>query len=278
MSMNTLSHTIQRQYDEIIAKHYDLDPQSVLGDSLGRAIAQLRRQAIVGAGDSTLDVLDVGLGTGLFMDRLLAAAKGQARPFGLDLSEKMAEIARQRIPSLQAAVGDAAKLDTYFSGQSFDLICTHFITGFVPMKVLAPKIHSRLNQGGCWSLVGGTMGGFPALQAEADRPIVRKAFGGKKLSLEEVACNPAGRDEIVQTLESAGFEVLEAETFEPHLVFKDLDEFLAFAYRGGWLTPFVEKLGLHEAGMIKRMVLNLLCFPIEDHHNIEIVLARKVGV
>jgi hypothetical protein len=28
--------TIQRQYDEVIAQHYDLDPQNVTGDSLDK--------------------------------------------------------------------------------------------------------------------------------------------------------------------------------------------------------------------------------------------------
>ena len=44
-------------------------------------------------------------------------------------------------------VGDAAELDAYFPGQQFDCICTHFITGYVPMRVLAPKIASRLKAG-----------------------------------------------------------------------------------------------------------------------------------
>jgi SAM-dependent methyltransferase len=273
--MNTSSQTIQRQYDEIIAHHYDLDPQSVLGDSQGRAVAQIRKRDILHGGDTPLDVYDVGMGTGLFMEKLKAQANGRLRPFGLDLSAKMVDIARERLPGLEAAVGDAATLDTYFGDRRFDLISTHFITGFVPMGVLAPKIHARLKEGGCWSLVGGSKAGFPALQAEADREIVRRAFGGKKLSVDQLACNPAGAEEVAQTLAENGFEVLEAETFEPAVKFKDLDEFLAFAYHGGWLTPFVEALGLHQAGRVKRLMLNLLCFPVEDHHSIEIVLARK---
>ena len=42
---------IQRHYDEVIAPHYDLDPQSVLRDSIARALEQIvqvrpRRAAI----------------------------------------------------------------------------------------------------------------------------------------------------------------------------------------------------------------------------------------
>src|SRR5262249_40887350 len=151
-----------------------------------------------------------------------------------------------------------------------------FITGFVPMSVLAPKIHARLKEGGHWSLVGGTRAAWPALHARARSPMVRCLCGGRTFTFDQLACNPAGRDEVVRTLERNGFAVRRAETFEPTLRFRDFDEFLGFAYHGGWLTPFVEELGLHKAGAVKKWMLNLSTFPVEDRHNIEIVLAQKM--
>jgi SAM-dependent methyltransferase len=268
------TQTIQRQYDEVIAPHYDLDPQSVTGTSLRRAAEQIRRQRLLEGGP--LRVLDVGVGTGLFLAKLKALGGDQVRPFGLDLSEKMIDGARRRIPDLLAAVDDAANLDDHFPGQSFDLVCTHFITGFVPLRVLAPKIHARLEEGGYWSLVGGTKAGYPALQARANSKLLRWLCGGRTFAVDDLACNPAGRDEVVRTLEGHGFAVRAAETFEPQLRFRDLDEFLEFGYRGGWLTPFIETLGLHRAGAVKRFLMNRLFFPARDNHSIEIVLARKV--
>jgi SAM-dependent methyltransferase len=274
--MTTLTSTVQRHYDQVIAKHYDRDPQAVLDQSLVRAIDQLRAQGLLAAPGGVLNVLDVGMGTGLFLEKLKAAAGRTLALFGLDLSAEMVAIARQRLPGLHVAVDDAANLADHFAGQSFDLICTHFITGLVPMAVPAPIIHARLRAGGLWSLVGGTKAGFAALQAEADRPVVRRVLGGRRLAVESMTCNPTGRQEIVSTLEAHGFAVVAAETFEPELTFADVDEFIEFGYRGGWLTPFVEALGLHEAGRMKRTLVNLLCFPIEDRHNIEIVLARQI--
>jgi len=60
------SQTIQRQYDEVIAPHYDLDPQSVIRPSLDRAAAQIQGQNLFRAG-ARLRVLDLGIGTGLFL-------------------------------------------------------------------------------------------------------------------------------------------------------------------------------------------------------------------
>jgi SAM-dependent methyltransferase len=266
---------IQRQYNDIIAPHYDEDPQSVTSDALERALGQILRRPPAGANGLPLRVFDVGTGTGLFLGKLKAGAGRSIEPFGLDLSEKMIEVAQARIPDLRAVVDNAANLDAHFPGESFDLIATHFITGFVPASVLAPKIWDRLEEGGYWSFIGGTKQGFPTLQAKAQSRILRWLFGGKKLDVDHMVCNPADRVELVQTLEQHGFVIRECETFRPEIRFANLNEFLEFAYYGGWLTPFVEALGLHRAGVVLRLVLNTFFFPIKDHHCIEVVLAQK---
>lgn len=274
--MSTL--TIQRQYDDVIAAHYDEDPQDVIGDSLANAVTQLRKHDCFVDNGESLRVLDVGVGTGAFLARLKSVSARHIVPFGLDLSVKMVEAARKKVPELVAAVDDAANLNNHFAGQEFDLLCTHFITGFVPMQVLAPKIWDRLSDGGYWSFVGGTTAGFPGLQAKAAAAPMRWWFGGgKPLSVDSVVCNPSGRDDVVAVLESNGFAVRECETFEPRLRFKNFDDFMDFGYRGGWLTPFLEALGVHKAGFLTRLALNAFFFPVEDHHSIEIVLAQKVG-
>jgi ubiquinone/menaquinone biosynthesis C-methylase UbiE len=103
--------TIQRQYDEVIASHYDLDPQSVTGNTLDRAAEQIRKQQLLGDGSARLRVYDVGMGTGMFLTRLRALTEDQIQPFGLDLSQKMIDCAYQKIPDLIGAVDTAANLD-----------------------------------------------------------------------------------------------------------------------------------------------------------------------
>lgn len=268
--------TIQRHYDEVIASHYDFDPQSVTGDSLDRAIAQIFLRQSYDAGAGPLNVLDLGVGTGLFLEKLRANASRDILPFGLDISQKMTDIARKRIPDIVAEVDDAANLDDHFHTLSFNLICTHFITGFVPLRVLAPKILSKLESKGFWSFVGGTKAGFPQLQkSAASLPLKKWFFGGSKLHVDDLVCNPAGQDEVVDTLLEHGFTICECETFSPDLHFDNFQEFMEFAYYGGWLTPFVESLGLHKANFLIRMFLNNFCFPARDQHNIVIALAQK---
>jgi SAM-dependent methyltransferase len=268
------NNVIQRQYDEVIAPHYDLDPQAVIGRSLDRAIGQMRRRRLK-AGDRPLKVLDLGMGTGRCFEKLKPQI-GLLEPFGIDISPKMIETAQARLPDLVAVVDDVANLEAHFPTESFDLVCTHYITGFVPLGVLSPKIWGKLADGGYWSFIGGTKAGFPALQNAANGRLVKWMFGGRSVSVDDLVCNPADQAEVVRTLEDDGFIVRECETFTPRLDFKDFNEFMDFAFYGGWLTPFLEALGLHKASPVVRAVLNKLLFPMQDYHNIVVALAQKV--
>ena len=271
-----LTQTVHHAYNNVVASHYDRDPQTVIGPSLDRAVNQLRKQRLVGDGAGPLRALDLGMGTGLFLAKLKALGGEQVQPFGLDLAENMVENARRKIPDLTAEVGNAANLEAHFPGQTFDCISTHFITGFVPMSVLAPKIWARLEEGGHWSLAGGTKGAYPALQAKANSKLLRRLAGARSKNVRDEFINPADLAEVVRTLEAHGFEVCEGETFEPPLDFRNFNEFMDYAYTGGWLTPAIEEVGLHKAGFIKRWLINRLIFPLKDHHSIAITLARKV--
>jgi SAM-dependent methyltransferase len=267
--------TIHRAYNDVVAPHYDLDPQGVIGRSLDYAVRDLRKEGFLEPGRGSLCVLDIGMGTGLFLGKLKEIAGDQLVPFGIDLAENMVENARLRLPDLNAVVGDATQLDALFPGQRFDCICTHFVTGYVPMKVLAPIIASRLKPGGYWSLVGGTKAAYSAMQDKGNSRIIRwlSGVGGRKM--DETVLNPASLQEVVDTMEAHDFEVRFGETFRPTLEFKDFDQFMAFGYHGGWLTPLIESLGLHRASPVKRWLLNRLVFPVTDSHNIAIALGRK---
>ena len=267
---------IHHAYNDVVARHYDRDPQGVIGRSLEYAIEQLSDQGFLsGSAGEPRRILDLGMGTGLFLGKLKAKGGDEIVPFGLDLAQNMVENARRRIPDLTAVVGDAAAFDTSFPGQQFDCICTHFMTGYVPMKVLAPKIASQLKPGGLWSLVGGTKKAYPALQAKAKSPLLRWLSGAGSRRVADEVLNPDDLEDVIATMRAHGLEPCAGETFTPRLDFPDFDRFMEFAYHGGWLTPLIESLGLHKAGAAKRWLLNRLVFPLTETHNIVIALGRK---
>ena len=265
---------IQRQYDELIAENYDLDPQDLTKITLDRALSQLTDANILSGDSPAMKVLDLGMGTGLFYDKLGERSSREFLPYGIDISTRMLEIAHRRIPNLQSAVDDAANLDQQFREDLFDLVCTHLITGFVPLSHLAPRIWDKLHPGGYWSFVGATSSAFPGLQKKASSRVLQLLFGNKSLEMSNLI-TPRDQGEVLGVFESNGFEIVEAETFEPELAFRTFDEFMEFGYHGGWLTPFIEELGLQNARPSLRLLLNAMVFPLFDHHTVVIGLARK---
>jgi ubiquinone/menaquinone biosynthesis C-methylase UbiE len=266
--------TVRHAYNDVVATHYDLDPQGVIGRSLDRGLAQMREDGVLDS-DSALHVLDVGMGTGLFLEKLKGLAGDRMVPFGIDLAENMLEVARRRLPGLNALAGDASNLDAHFHNRQFDCICTHFVTGFVGMRMLAPQIVRLLRPGGYWSLIGGTKAAYPALQAKGNSQLLRWLSGAGSRTMDDTVLNPADLREVAEIMDAHGFEVRRSETFEPALTFEGFDAFMEFGYRGGWLTPLIEGMGLHKAGPVKRWLLNRLAFPVKDSHNIVIALGRK---
>jgi SAM-dependent methyltransferase len=268
------TETIQHAYNDVVATHYDLDPQGVIGKSLDRGIAQMREEGLFDTGGE-LHVLDIGMGTGLFLGKLRDVLGDRLVPFGVDLAENMLEVARKRLPTLRAVAGDASDLEAHFPGQQFDCICTHFVTGFVGMRLLAPQIARKLRPGGYWSLIGGTRAAYPALQAKGDSKFLRWLTGAGSRAMDETVLNPADLREVADVMGAHGLDVHKGETFEPELSFPNFDKFMEYGYRGGWLTPLIESMGLHQAGPAKRWVLDRLAFPVADKHNIVIALGRK---
>jgi ubiquinone/menaquinone biosynthesis C-methylase UbiE len=266
--------TVHHAYNDVVATHYDRDPQGVIGTSLDRGVAQIKEEGVLD-GDGEVHVLDVGMGTGLFLEKLTRAAGDRIAPFGIDLAENMLQVARRRLPRLDARAGDASHLDAHFPSRQFDCISTHFVTGFVAIRLLAPQIARRLKPGGYWSLIGGTRAAYPALQAKGDSKLLRWLSGAGSRTMDDTVLNPADMREVAETMNAHGFDVRRSETFEPALTFETFDSFMEFAHRGGWLTPLVESMGLHKAGPVKRWVLNRLAFPVNDSQNIVIALGRK---
>ncbi len=268
------SAVIQRQYDDVIATQYDHDPQNTTGDSLDSALDHLAAAGLLSDVLPVMRVLDIGMGTGMFLAKLRERSQRAIEPYGIDISRQMVAIAQRKIPDLVAAIDDGANLEHHFQGEQFELIATHFVTGFVPMTHLAPRIHSKLAADGVWSFVGGTTAGYRELRRRAGHPVLRLLFGGRVPDLQDVIC-PGSEREVVTVLEQTGFEVLQAKTLEPKLSFPDFDSFMEFAYHGGWLTPFIEEIGLHRSRRWQQTILNRLVFPVVDHHNIVLALARR---
>ena len=88
------------------------------GAKSARFYEDLIREAEIDRGDR---VLDVGCGTGTILSYI--ASKTEIRGYGLDISEKMLNIAREKNPDFEFVSGDCVTLPYDDSSMDVVLVC-----------------------------------------------------------------------------------------------------------------------------------------------------------
>ncbi|MFC9843003.1 class I SAM-dependent methyltransferase [Streptomyces sp. NPDC060223] len=185
--------TVAADYAQLVQKPTELDP---LSRAMLAAFAEVVRAADRGP------VADLGCGPGKVTAHL---ADLGIRPFGIDLSPKMIELARQAYPSLDFAVGSMTALaikDNELGG-----ILAYYSTHHTPpeqLPVVFAEFHRTLAPGGHLMLAG-HVGDDVHL-----RPT--HAYGGHPVSYESHLQPP---DRIVTLLGRAGLVVTSQLLQEP---------------------------------------------------------------
>lgn len=98
-------------------------------------------------------VLELGPGTGIVTERLLAAGLAEHRLVAIEKSERLAGFLRARFPQARIVSGDALALDQVLHGQKFGAVFSS-----LPLKVfsadqvehLSDLIHAALLPGAHW--------------------------------------------------------------------------------------------------------------------------------
>lgn len=180
---------VRESYDTVAADYVQLVKNPAELDPLSRAMLAAFAEAVQAAGLG--QVADLGCGPGKVTAHLASLG---VDAFGIDLSPKMIELARQAHPSLNFTVGSMTALairDNELGG-----ILAYYSTHHTPpelLPVVFAEFHRTLAPGGCL-MVAGHVGDDERL-----RPT--QAYGGHPVSYESHLLPP---DRIAGLLERAG--------------------------------------------------------------------------
>ncbi|WP_020519747.1 class I SAM-dependent methyltransferase [Catelliglobosispora koreensis] len=183
---------IRESYDTVAvayAEQISLSGLSALGHAMLGEFAEAIKKADLG-----LPVADVGCGPGKMTAYL---AERGVTIFGIDLSPKMIELAREAFPHLSFTVGSNTALD--LEDGSLGGILAHYSTHHTPpehLPLVYAEFYRTLTTGGCLMLAG------HAGPDEHLRPT--QAYGGHPVSYESHLIPP---DRIAELLTQAGLTV-----------------------------------------------------------------------
>jgi SAM-dependent methyltransferase len=177
--------TVAADYAALVKSPSELDP---LDRGMLAAFAELVRD------DGLGPVADVGCGPGKVTAHLAGFG---VRVFGVDISPRMVELAREAHPGLRFSVGSMTALDV--EEGELGGVLAYYSTHHTPPEVLPQvfaEFHRALAPGGRLMLAG------HAGDGERRRPT--HAYGGHPVSYESHLLPP---DRIAGLLEAAGFEI-----------------------------------------------------------------------
>ncbi len=258
---------ISQIYDQFVADHFDEDQFKIYEDARKIALAQIEGHLT----HPNPRVLDLGMGTGEWLSKLTERFP-QAQLTAVELSQKMIQIARhklsQRNLSIEIFHKDVNEFTSKLCGHPIDLMSIHFVLNYVDRKRLIPEAYQTLDSGGLFSVASSTHGSFPFLHELA------KNF----LSTEQIKAQyliPEDLEELEGDLTSVGFEIVERRLFRKPLTFTDFNHFYHFAMHSGWLADPVFLKHMTQGDLDTYREFGKSLFPLSDHFESVIVLAKK---
>ena len=207
--------TVHRAYNDVVASHYDLDPQGVIGRSLDLAVRQLQSEDLFGParpsrwrpryrhGDGSISWQ--AQGSGRRSDR--AVWPRSRREHGGERTQADSGPDRgggrcDRLRRLLSRASNSTASALTSSRDTCRCACSR------------PRSPAGSRPGGYWSLVGGTKAAYPRLQAKGDSKLLRWLTGIGSRKMDDTVLNPANLAGGRRHMKAHGLEAA-GETFSP---------------------------------------------------------------
>lgn len=273
---------LAKSYNKI-AHSYDehADAFNLLTSS--RFSAKQQIESYFGEARDDKSVLDIGVGSGIFLSELEAEVFNVAHFVGLDISESMLKIARDNLPKLRTLCGTVDHIARDLQGEYYDLIVAHFVLAYVDLGQFLQKTSPCLKDDGVISVVTTTYESFPAFQDNIKYLVAQGSawsplFKNLYQSAIKRTLTPLSYADIEKTAQAAGFTVMQHQHLETTIKFDTPKKLVDFAVKGGWLLNAFDCRWMPVTFWY--YLMRLLCkgyfrFPYEDQHVVEVVLLKK---
>lgn len=263
-----------------VAPHYNVADQfGALSKSHDIAIDQILNTSL--RQRAALNILDLGVGTGTFLQKLHEFIPS-AHLTGFDISKEMLSEAQKNI-DFTAIEASATEAERYLPLHSQDLILAHFINAYIPIDTLFQTACFLAKANGYFSFITTTYESFPVAQnilAEfiSKDSLVSRVVGHYYKTIVKNTTVASGYNELTEAFKSHHFEIVAHERLSIPITLNDVNELITFGIDGTWFLNAMNIRMLPKNFLIarlKRIFSHVFTFPYHDTHVIDVILAKK---
>lgn len=273
--------SLKKIYNNVAHSYRIADRFGALSTSHDCAMRQLEH--ISHPFDHASKILDLGVGDGLFLQRL-QKENPKAEYTGIDISQNMLNIAAHNCPGLNTIEASTVEASRFLTRHSQDLILAHFIGAYIPLDALLTQVDTLAKSNGYLSLITSTHESFPVMKENFSKFVSNKksliayiAQHYYETALKKTTV-VSSEQELLNILQEHNFEVIEHQHCRLSLTLNSVNEFIEFGFNAGWLVNGLA-VGCIPASVVRKFIVPLVnkiySFPYHDTHSIAIVLARK---
>ncbi len=265
-------------YNSIADNYSKVDYFHIISSAIDTAIKQIQDAHLLE--QQHLRIIDLGAGDGKFLEALRALSP-QAQLIALDASADMLKLASRKI-DITPIVGNIEKANYFFSSHQFNLVIASFVCSYVGLPKLLEQGNYLLDTRGYFAILTTTKKAFANAQAQAIalkksfNPLKQLFYFWTKKTLAKTKV-PDDREEIFKLAKDQGYEICQVQQLITAINFKNPDEVLEFAQRGGWALSLLDYRAIPTTILSKlgRWLAQTLNYPFHDQIVVEIVLLKK---
>lgn len=217
--------------------HYDSGICNMIEKAQQIALEQLIQQDLSGV------VVDIGCGTGNMLYLLIQKFKFD-QIYGIDLSEEMLNVARNKIPNLVAICDCATSVQQHFPAPIANVLIFHFLFAYVDYKKFIMQASMVALPRSILSIATTTSNTFSKSTSHVLNNLKRTVSIIKFLCRVNVAkalsdyikSMPQDLNELQKLVEQSGYEVLNAKSVRIPVILKTWREVWRFSYDSGWFV------------------------------------------
>ncbi|MDV6345002.1 class I SAM-dependent methyltransferase [Nitrosomonas sp. Is37] len=214
---------------------------------------------------SSPSIVDVGTGTG---ENILLAKNffgSLDEVYGIDISRKMLEIAKEKYPPMQTVQASALSMSNFIH-HKVDLVFIHFLLSYVSIDKLLPLVSQLLKPDGYISIASSLLSSWPKGQKL-----------GMSLGLSPGSAKhyiPKSSEELRSKLTDLGFKEADSIEIRKRMIFDSIDDVYRFGFEQGWVYQLFELLDC--AGNPEKFAKDWgHIIPYDDEIHIHIGLYKK---